>query len=327
MTLLALAISALLWGCWASTQQADRKWRFELYAFDFAFGAMLTTLLLALTLGNWGGGNNFTFDDILTVAGKRNMATAAGSGVVYCLGNIMVLAGVALAGMSSALPVGMAMTLLIAVLLEAAFGTGMTNSGLAYGGAGLAILVLGVAALAQKAAAAAAPVKKGMHPGWKGFILSLVGGLLLASALRVAESSRGGDIGVGAYGVALFMSLGLFLMTPLVNVYFLNLPVQGQPASPMAYLKGTKKQHMAGMLGGALWAGGTVAFLAGVTGGYAEAPKFLSAEALACGSGVVGVLLGLAVMGDQAGAGKAKAMLLGAGAVLSGAITLVFLGA
>lgn len=327
MALLALAVCALLWGCWASTQQADRKWRFELYAFDFAFGAVLTALLLALTLGNWGGGNNFTFDDSLTVAGKRNMALALGGGVLYCLGNFMVLAGVALAGLSTALPVGAAITLLLAVGLEAVLGGTMGNGGMVYGGAGLAVLTLVLVALAQKAAAAAAPVKKGMHPGWKGLILSAVGGLFFAVALRVAEASRGGDIGVGAYGVALFMALGLFLMTPLANVYFLNLPVQGHASTPMAYLKGTKKQHVLGLLGGALWAMGAVAFLAGATGGFEGAPKFLATEAMACGSGVTGALCGLLVLGDQGGAGKAKAMLAGAGAVMAGAVALVYMGA
>jgi len=82
-TLLVLLLTALLWGCWASTQRADKRWRFELYAFDFAFGALVITTVLALTAGNAGVGNNFTFDDSLTVASKRNVAAALASGVSY----------------------------------------------------------------------------------------------------------------------------------------------------------------------------------------------------------------------------------------------------
>jgi len=110
-------------------------------------------------------------------------------------------------------------------------------------------------------------------------------------------------------------------------VYFLNLPVQGQAMSPKAYLKGTKKQHAMGVLGGILWGIGAVGFAAGASGGYPEAPRFLGVEALVYGSGVAGVICGLLLLGDQASSGKAKGLLAGAGAVLAGAVALVFLGA
>jgi glucose uptake protein len=116
------------------------------------------------------------------------------------------------------------------------------------------------------------------------------------------------------------------LMTPLVNVYFLNLPVQGDAESPVAYFKGTKKQHLMGLLGGAMWGLGTAAFLAGASGGYPDAPRFLGVEALGYGFGVTGAICGLLVWGEQAEAGKAKGMLMGGAAVLAVAAALVFLG-
>lgn len=324
--MMTLVLAALLWSIWANTQRADRKWRFELYAFDFALGALLMVVVLAITIGNAGSSNSFTFEDTLTVASKRNLGTAFGGGIIYCLGNIMVLAGVVLAGMSTALPVGAAMGLLAAVAM-AAMHRAPATPGLVYGGIGVALVAVLAAAMAQNAAALAAPVKKGMHPGWKGFILSCVGGLIAGIALPIVESSRVGDIGVGAYGAAVFMTLGVLLMTPLVTLYFLNLPVQGEAASPLDYLKGTKGQHLLGIGGGMLWGGGTTAFFSSAGGLFSGAPSFLANQALAYGGAVIGALCGLLIWGEQAGAPKAKMALLAAMLLLGAGAAMVFRGA
>ena len=77
--------------------------------------------------GRWERGisNSFKFDNGMTVAIKGNMTTAFGGGAIYHLGNVLILAGIGLAGMCTALP--------------------------------------------------AAPIKKGMHSGWKGHFLSCGG--------------------------------------------------------------------------------------------------------------------------------------------------------
>jgi glucose uptake protein len=325
-TMMTLVLAALLWSTWANTQRADRKWRFELYAFDFALGALAIVVLLAVTIGNAGSANSFTFDDILTVASKRNMATAASGGAVYCLGNLMILAGVVLAGMSTALPVGSAMGLFTAVAWAAMNRLAPANPGMVYGGAGVALVGVLAAAMAQREAALAAPVKKGMHAGWKGFILSCVGGIIVGIGLPIIESSRHGDIGVGAYGAVVFMTLGVLLMTPLVTLYFLNLPVQGEAASPLDYLKGTKGQHLLGIVGGMLWGAGTVAFFASAGGSFSGAPSFLGNQALAYGGAVAGALCGLLMWGEQAGAPKAKMAVLGSMILLAAGAAMVFLG-
>jgi len=323
--MLLLALAALFWSTWPNLQRADRKWRFELYALDFAFGALISAALLAITTGNAGSSNTFTFDDTLTVASKRNMAFAAGGGVVYCLGNLMVFAGVVLAGLSTAVPVGASMGL-IAGVLTVALNRGTASPGMTYGGVALALAAVIAAAFAQKQAAAAAPVKKGMHPGWKGFVLSCAGGPIAGLGIPISDSGRQGDIGVGAYGVAVFMALGLFAMTPLVMLYFLNLPVQGDAASPLGYLKGTRKQHLMGFLGGTMWGIGTTAFFASASGGFAGSPAFLQCIAVVFGGSVIGALSGLFLWGEHAGAPKARVALMGSMALLALASGMVFSG-
>jgi len=322
----ALALVVLFWGLWANTMRVDRKWRFELFAFDFAIGAGLVALLLALTLGNAGSADGFTFDDNLTVASKRNMATAVAAGAIFCVANVMTMAGIALAGMSTALPVAAAAAMIVTVILSA-FGRPAANPGLVYGAAGVALGALVAAAMAQKVAAAAKPVKKTMHPAWKGFILSIVGGLIAGAWVPVAESSRGGDIGMGSYGTVVFLTIGLFLMTPLVNLYFLNLPVQGEALSLFAYTKGSMKQHLLGLAGGAIWVAGSVAFFAAAGALYSGAPKLPAIHGAGYGAAVLAGVCGLTLWGEPAGAPKAKGMLFATLALLAAGAGMLYAGA
>lgn len=324
--LLVLLLAALLLGLWANTMRVDKKYRFELYAFDFAFGALLAAVLLAFTLGNQGSSATFTFEDNMTIASRRALGTAVGAGVIFCLGNMMTMAGIALAGLSTAMPVSAAMAMIITVVLQI-FGKGPGNPALVYGSAGVAVLVLVVTGLAQKAVMAATPVKRGLHAGVKGYIMSCVGGLVLGAFPMAVDSSRASEIGLGAYAAVVFTALGSLLLTPLVNLYFLNLPVQGEPLPITAFFKATVKQHLLGVTGGALWAGGAVALFAAAGGTYTGAPKQLAVLAVGYGGAVIAALCGLLIWGEPAGAPKAKGLLFGTAVLLLGAVAMLYLGA
>ena len=45
---MVVALAALLLGLWINLALADRKWRFELFAFDLSFGAVLAAVVLLL---------------------------------------------------------------------------------------------------------------------------------------------------------------------------------------------------------------------------------------------------------------------------------------
>jgi glucose uptake protein len=57
------------------------------------------------------------------------------------------------------------------------------------------------------------------------------------------------------------MAAGVFVSTFVYNIYFLNLPVQGQALRMSDYFRGTSGQHLLGLTGGAIWCVGTLAFL------------------------------------------------------------------
>jgi glucose uptake protein GlcU len=121
--------------------------------------------------------------------------------------------------------------------------------------------------------------------------------------------------------------VGCLLLTPLVNLYFLNLPVQGAALSLLDYFKTTVKQHLLGAAGGAMWAGGAVAFYAAASMTGASAPKVLQVQGAGYGSAVVAAVCGLVIWGEQKAAPKAKGMLFGTAVLVGVGAVMLYLGA
>ena len=111
-------ITMLCWGSWANTQKlAEKTWRFELYYWDYVFGIVLLTLLLGLTLGSSGTQGRSFFGD-LSQASPESMGNAFLGGVIFNLANILIVAAIAVAGMSVAFPVGIGLALVLGVLIN-----------------------------------------------------------------------------------------------------------------------------------------------------------------------------------------------------------------
>src|SRR5215469_5683634 len=91
VALLMMLLSMICWGSWANTQKMAGKWRFELFYFDYAFGVMLTALILAFTFGSLGY-DGFSFMDDMLNAAKRFAALGFGAGVIFNLANMLLVA-------------------------------------------------------------------------------------------------------------------------------------------------------------------------------------------------------------------------------------------
>ncbi|MCX6591057.1 MAG: hypothetical protein NTZ56_05995 [Acidobacteria bacterium] len=310
---LALGILAMLcWGCWASTfKLAGPKWRFELFYFDFAFGALVAALLVAFTFGSMG--DELSFADNVLIAGKRQIAFALAAGAVFNLANMLLLAGVSIAGLSVAFPLSLGLAAAIGIISKQ-IGSTVGNVPFVYGSAALLLVGVIVAAmLASSTKPVAAPVVAGRNANLKssssggslkGVIVSVVSGILLAAASPLVSLARdeGSELGLGAYALLVFMAVGIFLSTLVFNLYFINLPVHGEALELGAYLKGGLFQHLAGILGGLLWCGGTIAnFVAASPAGAALVPAAITG-ALGQGGMVLSALLGLLIWRELKGA-------------------------
>ena len=111
-------ITMICWGSWANTQKlAASTWRFELFYWDYVIGIILFSLLFAFTLGSIGdSGRSFMAD--LNQASGPSLFSAFIGGVLFNAANILLVAAIAIAGMSVAFPVGIGLALVVGVIVN-----------------------------------------------------------------------------------------------------------------------------------------------------------------------------------------------------------------
>jgi len=327
--------SMLCWGSWANSFKLTRKWRFELFYFDYALGVLAASLILALTFGTLGF-DGFSFRDDLQQAGLRQDAWALVAGVVFNLGNMLLVAAISIAGMAVAFPVGIGLALVIGVVWNY-FINPTGNRELLFGGMAIIVGAIIVDALAyrsyalQRSRQAAREgrsrgVRKSMST--KGIVLSLAAGALMGSFYPLLQnaSSLSGEVGLGPYAIAFVFALGVFFSTFVFNLVFMNLPIQGSPLEITEYFKGSLKNHALGILGGAIWAAGlTSSLVAAAAEGDAKVGPAVSYGVGQCAA-MVSTLWGLFVWREFAGAdGKVKSLIALMLILFFGGLTLVSL--
>jgi glucose uptake protein len=316
--LLLIILSMVCWGSWANSFKLAGKWRFELFYYDYSLGVLIAAIVAAYTFGSMG--NELSFSDNLLIAMKRNMAWAVAGGVVFNLANMLLVAAISVAGLAVAFPVGIGLALVVGVIWNY-FLNPQGNPFLLGGGVILVVGAIVVDALAYAAharsartrSAAGGKGKPQSSGGAKGILLSLVSGLLMGSFYPLVEMGKGAGIasaGLGPYAVAFLFALGVFFSTFIFNLYFLNLPVQGEPLSMLSYFQGTLKQHALGIIGGMIWCTGAVAnFVAASAPNSVQVGPAVS-YAVGQGATMVSALWGLLVWREFAGAtGKTKVLL------------------
>lgn len=296
--LLLTLLSMICWGSWANTFKLSKNWRFELFYFDYAFGVVIMALIAAFTFGSMG--DELSFMDNLLITGKRQMAMAMAAGGIFNLANMLLVAAISISGLAVAFPVGIGLALVIGVVWNYILRPA-GNPALLFGGAAIVILAILVDALAYRNHAITSQ-KGGAKFSAKGLILSLISGVLMGSFYPLVEMSREGEIGLGPYTAGVMFSIGVLITTFIFNLYFMNLPVQGEPVPITAYFKGGIKNHLLGLIGGMIWCAGAITnFVA------ASAPPEVNvgpamSYAMGQGATLISALWGLLVWKEFAGA-------------------------
>jgi glucose uptake protein len=270
--MLLAVVTLVCWGTWINTIKTTGKWRFELFCYDFSIGALVVSVIAAFTLGTMG--SDITFSDNLTIVRRMQIAYALLAGAVFNLGHMLLMAGTAVAGIATAFPIALALALAIGMGWDYYAQPKGSAAVLLMGGVVMviAIVIINLAySRAQRSRAkelehAALVMGKRMpvskKTATKGVVISLVSGLFMGGFFPLVETARAGDLEMGPYPIGLLLTCGIAASTLLYNLYFLNLPVQGEAISMLAYFRGTRRQHLAGMAGGAIWAMGAIASLA-----------------------------------------------------------------
>ncbi|MCL2306414.1 MAG: hypothetical protein FWC43_13815 [Planctomycetaceae bacterium] len=263
-------ITMLCWGSWGNTQKlAGKTWRFELFYWDYVLGVFLLSLVCALTAGNSGELGRGFFAD-LSQASVESLGWAFLGGVVFNIANILLVAAIAIAGLSVAFPVGIGLALVLGVILNyVAKPEG--DATVIFLGVGLIAVAIVINAIAYRKL----PGQKSAV-GTKGLVLSILCGILMSTFYYfVAKSLAGVELAAGgvnntvtaatlkegtlqagkltAYTANFIFALGILLSNFIVNTVVMLKPFIGTPVSPFAYFKGTSKDHLWGIIGGGIW--------------------------------------------------------------------------
>jgi len=266
-SLLLLVLCLLCWGSWANTFNATgKKWRFELYYYDFAIGVMLASVICALTLGTLGW-DGFDFLDDIRLAGKRQDVFAFLAGMVFNFGNMLLVGAISIVGLAVAFPAGLGVAMVVGAIWTLVLGP---PASLLFSLLGMLALIASVAlcSMAYQTYAKAKLIemiqtgktkstKKTVSS--KGVILACVGGLFIGSFYPLIQQSRESEVGLGPYAGGFVFAAGILVSTFVFNLFFMNLPVAGKPVEVVEYFRAKAKLHLFGILGGIVWYVGALA--------------------------------------------------------------------
>ena len=248
-----MLFSMLCWGSWANTQKIDKRWRFELFYWDYVCGLLACALLAGLTLGNVNPASPDSFFRNLGAAGARSLLEAFFGGVIFNLGNLLLVAAISVAGMAVAFPIGAGLALVIGAVINYIISP-KGNPVLLFGGVLLVVFAIVTDALAYRRRET---TQKALSA--RGLQISLACGILMGTFYPLVAKAIRGDNSLGPYSVAFFFAIGTALCAIPVNYFFMRKPLTGgAPVSLRDYVQGHGSWHWWGILGGFIWCTGAV---------------------------------------------------------------------
>jgi glucose uptake protein len=299
-------ITMLCWGSWANTQKlAASSWRFELFYWDYVLGILLFALVLAFTLGSTGNGGRSFLADIEQARGN-NILSAVMGGIVFNAANILLGAAIAIAGMAVAFPVGIGLALVIGVVVNY-IASPVGKEGMLAGGVGLIVVAILLNAFAYGRMQSA-----GKQNSRKGLLLAVAAGVLMGFFYKYVAASMFPNFEVpepgklSPYTAVVIFSGGIFLSNLLFNSILMRKPFVGTPVKYAAYFRGGFRNHITGILGGAIWClGMSLSIIASGQAGPAIS------YGLGQGATIIAALWGIFIWKEFRGAPKGTNSILG----------------
>ena len=254
LAILLCIVTMLCWGSWANTTKLTNKnWRFELFYWDYGFGILLTTLILAFTLGSNGSVGRSFIDDIHQ-ASHANIHLAMIGGVIFNLANILLVAAIAIAGMSVAFPVGIGIALVLGVVVNY-ISNPQGNPILIFGG----VALITIAIILNARAYQKLQINSSGGVSKKGLILAVISGCLMGLFYKYVADSMIKDFvhpeteKLSPYTALVFFSIGIVASSFVFNTIQMKKPFIGNAVSFSDYFKGKLNDHLIGIFGGLIW--------------------------------------------------------------------------
>ena len=278
-------LSAFCWGTWSNTAKAAKNVPFPLFYLDYSIGVVLVSALAFLSVGE----RQFFTDAI--DGWEMRVVAALCAGCLFNVGNVLLVIGIALAGLAVAFPVGIGLALVLGTMITFA----VDNQGdplylFAGVAAALAAILVQVAAKAQHQRDLALAHTSGerslftgdgggggkgggghdgvsSNPGRSGIWVCMAAGGLIAcfpplSAYAMKTHTDGSCNGcLTPFGLTYLFSVSVFLSSFVLCKALMLRPVTGDRTDFRSFAQLSWSDHGWGVLGGALWALGTVANL------------------------------------------------------------------
>jgi glucose uptake protein len=251
IALLMMITSAICWGSWANTYKGVKNYRFELFYWDYAVGIFLISVLLAFTLGSRGNDASSFLNNVHAADGSNFAYTLVG-GAVFNLANLLLVAGIDMAGLAIAFPVSIGIALVVGVvssyILQPKGNAGLLAAGVAC--AVVAVILDGKAYGSLK--------KDGSSVTKKSIVVCIVSGILMGLWAPFVTHAMTQGHALGPYSICVFFTLGALLSCFVWNIYFMKHPLVGEPVNFGGFFSGPAGGHLLGLLGGIIWGTGTV---------------------------------------------------------------------
>lgn len=266
IALLMMVTSTVCWGSWANTYKLTKGYRFELFYWDYAIGIVLIAVVLALTMGSRGGPDSFL--DNVRGADASNIVLALAGGVIFNIANLLLVAGIDMAGLAVAFPVAIGIALVEGVVLSYAL---QPKGDPVMLGLGVALAILAVIA-DGKAYGSLTAGRSAVSR--RSIVVCVVSGLLMGAFAPFVTRALTAGHPLTSYSIGVFFTVGALLCCFVVNVYFMKKPLVGEPVDFRGYFHQRAADHLLGLLGGTIWGTGMVfnfvaASFAGVAISYA----------------------------------------------------------
>jgi len=251
VALIMMITSAVCWGSWANTYKGVRRYRFELFYWDYAVGIFLISLVLAFTMGSTANDSTSFLANVHS-ADNSNIASTMFAGVIFNLANLLLVAAIDMAGLAIAFPISIGIALVVGVVSSYILQP-KGNAGLLAAGVVCALIAV---ILDGKAYGSLPTANRELTK--KSIVTCVVSGILMGIwAPFVTHSMTRGNT-LGPYSVAVFLTLGALLSCLIWNFYFMKHPLVGQPVNFSEFFRGPTSGHLLGLLGGGIWGTGTV---------------------------------------------------------------------
>src|SRR5438270_1099776 len=134
VALAMMITSAVCWGSWANTYKGVKNYRFELFYWDYAVGIFLISVFLAFTMGSTGNDSTSFLNNVRSADASNIVSTLLG-GAIFNLANLLLVAGIDMAGLATAFPVSIGIALVVGVvssyILQPKGNAGMLAAGVA----------------------------------------------------------------------------------------------------------------------------------------------------------------------------------------------------